>query len=64
MPPSLRRIWITNELLAACVGKKTNFEKFLQLGADERRPLHGIPILIKVIVLHLMFTKQTLIHIG
>ena len=55
MLSSLRRVWTTSGLLAAYEGRKTFFETSLQLRANESRPLHGIPILVKVTALLLMF---------
>ncbi len=64
MPSSLRKIWTMSALLAASEGRKTFFETLLQLEANEGRPLHGIPILIKVTALQLRFRKHVLIYLG
>ena len=64
MPSSLRRIWTMSALMDAYEGKKTCVEIMLQLMANERRPLHGIPILIKVTALRSMFRKHMLNYLG
>ena len=64
MPSSLLRIWTMSALLDTYVGKETLVEMMLQLRANERRPLHGIPILIKVTALCTILRKHKLNGLG
>ena len=53
-------------LLAAYEGKNPSFASLLRFKANGRRPLHGIPILIKVTALLLILKMHVLtwIHPG
>ena len=49
-----------SELLVAYEGKHPSFAALLRFKANERRPLHGIPILIKVAALLLILKRHVL----